>query len=277
MNIKNKTSKSIDTHNFTQEIPIGSFSEQTSKNKVSVIVAAFNSAHEIECTINSFVNQSYQKKELIIIDGGSTDGTLELIKRYENKIDFWISEPDRGIADAFNKGVTLAKGDFIYFIGAGDFFWKSNVLEKVMEGVDSKIDMLVCGRINRTTEDGKTVLYTSSLNFKKWMLLYKMGLPHQGLFTNKIFFDKYGLFDLKYKFAMDYELLLRAYKEFPDVVMKDVIVAAWRDGGVGKGRILEVLEEFRKIKIKNKIAPTLIINLITLASKIKYLLDRLLK
>jgi len=250
---------------------------EKSINKVSVIIATHNCVQGIEKTVNSFISQKYKEKELIIIDGGSTDGTINLIKKNQRKITYWISESDRGIADAFNKGVRAAKGDYIYFLGGGDFFWKNDVLEKVMDGVDSKIDMLVCGRINRTTEDGKKVLYTSTLNFKKWMLLYKMGLPHQGLFTNKKFFKKYGLFDLNWKFAMDYELLLRAYKEFPNVVMKDVIVAAWKDGGVGKGRILEVLEEFRKIKIKNKIAPTPLINLIGLASKSKYILDNLIK
>lgn len=245
------------------------------KNKVSVVIATYNCVQGIETTIKSFVNQKYKNKELIIIDGGSTDGTVDLIKKYKSKITYWVSEPDRGIADAFNKGVRASKGNYIYFIGAGDFFWKNDVLEKVMAGINPKIDILVCGRINRTTEDGRKVLYTSSLNFKKWMLLYKMGLPHQGLFTNKKFFDKYGSFDLNYKFAMDYELLLRAYKEFPNVVMRDVIVAAWKAGGVGKGRILRVLEEFRKIKIKNNIAPKFIINLIYLASVLKYFLDRI--
>jgi len=245
--------------------------------KVSIIIATLNNRKELNKTLISASNQSYKNKEIILIDGGSIDGMVNLIKKYKSKITYWISEPDRGISDAFNKGVKAAKGDYIYFIGAGDFFWKDDVLEKVMEGVDPKIDMLVCGRINRTTEDGKRVLYTSSLNFKKWMLLYKMGLPHQGLFTNKKFFDKYGSFDLNYKFAMDYELLLRAYKEFPNVVMKDVIVTAWKAGGVGKGRILDVLEEFRKIKIKNKVAPTFLINLIYLASILKYFIDEILK
>ncbi len=246
-------------------------------NEVSVIIATYNCVQGLEKTINSYINQKYKEKELIIIDGGSTDGTVDLIKKYKNNVNYWISKPDKGISDAFNKGVKASKGDFIYFLGAGDFFWKDNVLDKVMEGINSDTDMLVCGRINRTTEDGKKLLYTSTLNFKKWMLLYKMGLPHQGLFTNKNFFKKYGLFDLNWKFAMDYELLLRAYKEFPNVVMKDVVVAAWRDGGVGKGRILEVLEEFRKIKIKNRIAPTFLINIIAIASKIKYLLDTILQ
>lgn len=239
---------------------------------ISVIIATYNPGKSLETTIKSFVDQKYKDKELIIVDGGSTDGTKDTIKKYKNIISYWVSEPDKGISDAFNKGVRKATGDYLYFIGAGDFFWKKDVLEKVMAGINPKTDLLVCGRINRTTEDGKRVLYTSTLNFKKWMLIYKMGLPHQGLFTNRKFFQKYGKFDLNCKYAMDYELLLRAFKDFPNVVMKDVIVAAWRAGGVGKGRILKVLDEFRKIKIKNKIAPTFLINLIYLASAAKYLL-----
>ena len=236
------------------------------QNKVSVIVATYNCKGEIEKTIKSFVDQTYRNKELIIIDGDSTDGTVEIIKKYEKYIANWVSKPDKGISDAFNKGVKASKGDYLYFIGAGDCFWSEDALERMMDGV--KDETLVCGRINRVSEDGNNILYTSSLDFEKWHLLYKMGLPHQALFTHKKFFDEYGLFDLNCKYAMDYELLLRAYKNFPNVVLKDVIVAAWREGGIGKDRTEEVLEEYRKIKIKNNIAPFCLIELISWVSRL---------
>jgi len=240
------------------------------RNKVSVVVATYNSGKEIEKTIKSFIGQDYINKELIIVDGGSNDETVEILKKYEKHIAYWISEPDKGISDAFNKGIKAAKGDYLYFIGAGDYFWSEDVLDKMMKNVDPEIDLLVCGKIKRVSEDGKKVLYTSSLDFKKWMLLYKMGLPHQALFTNRKFFDKYGLFDLNCKYAMDYELLLRSYSSFPKLVMKNVVVAAWREGGVGKNKIGEVLSEYHRIRLKNKIAPKVLLDFIYLISKLRY-------
>jgi len=241
-----------------------------SANKVSVIVATYNNHLELEKTINSFVSQKYSNKELVIIDGGSKDGTVEIIKKYQKHITHWVSEKDQGIADAFNKGVAMASGDYIYFLGAGDYFWSNDVLEKMMENIDSEKDVLVCGKINRIAEKTNNVLYSSNLNFRKWHLLYRMGLPHQALFMNKQYFDKYGLFDENCKYSMDYELLLRSYRNFPKVILKDVVVAAWKAGGVGKGKISNILDEYKAIRIKNKIAPKLIIDLIDVISRIKY-------
>lgn len=241
--------------------------------KISVIVATYNCGKTLVQTIKSFTSQNYPNKELIIIDGGSKDETVSIIKKYYKDISSWKSEPDKGISDAFNKGIKVSSGNYIFFLGAGDFFWKNDVLKKIMVGVNPEKDLLVCGRINRIPANGNKVIYTSSLNFKKWTLLYKMGLPHQGLFINKKYFDKYGMFDLKCKYAMDYEILLRAYKEFPKVVLKDVIVSAWREGGIGKDKTLEIFDEYKRIKIKNKIAPTFFINMIDLASRLKYLID----
>lgn len=238
--------------------------------KVSVIIATYNCESDIEKTIRSFNDQTYRDKELIIIDAGSTDGTVEIIKKHKKDINYWISEPDKGISDAFNKSVKAAKGDYIYFIGAGDYFWSNDSIKRMMTGVDKEKDILVCGRINRVTENGKKVLYTSSISFKKWMLLYKMGLPHQALFTNKKYFDNYGLFDENCRYAMDYELLLRAYKEFPRVVIKDVVVTAWRAGGIGTNKIDSILNEYHRIRLKNRIASVFVLNLIYLLSKLRY-------
>lgn len=238
--------------------------------KVSVIIATYNCESEIEKTIKSFNSQTYRNKELIVIDGGSKDGTVKIIKRYKKNIAYWVSEPDKGISEAFNKGVKAAKGDFLYFIGAGDYFWSDSVLKKVMDGINPNSDMLVCGRINRMNEKGDEILYTSTLNLRKWMMIYKMGYPHQGLFTNRKFFEKYGMFDLNCKYAMDYDLLLRAYKTFPRVIMKDLVVAAWKAGGVGKGKTMNVLDEYNRIRIKNKIEPVFVLNLIYLISKLRY-------
>ncbi len=240
------------------------------KPVISVITPSLNHGSDLENTIISFISQDYLKKELLVIDGGSKDNTKEIIRKYQKYIDYWVSEPDKGISDAFNKGVKAAKGDYLYFMGAGDFFWSKDILQKMMQGINPEIDILVCGRINRIAEKGDQVLYTSGINFHKWQLLYKMGLPHQALFMNKRYFYKYGLFDIKCKFAMDYDLLLRSYKIFPAVVLKDIIVAAWREGGVGKDKTLQIYDEYKKIRLKNHIAPAMLINIIDFLSRMKY-------
>lgn len=240
------------------------------KPLISIITASYNSGAHLEKTILSVLNQAYDNVEHIIVDGGSKDNTPDVLKKYSNNPKVhWISEPDKGISDAFNKGLKLARGEYINFQGAGDCFSNDDVIEKIMENIDPARDMLICGRIRRVSETGE-LKYVSSLAFKKWNLIYKMGLPHQALFTNKKFFKKFGIFDLDCKYAMDYELLLRAYSKFPEVILKDVIISEWREGGVGQGNTDAVIDEYHKIKVKNHIAPVWLIWLVDSLIKLRY-------
>jgi glycosyltransferase involved in cell wall biosynthesis len=229
------------------------------KPLVSIITVVFNGARFLEETIASVLAQDYDNLEFIIIDGGSTDGTLELIRKHEQVIDYWVSEKDRGISDAFNKAVTLAAGDYLNFQGAGDYLVGNSVVAEMMQNVDAGRDMLVCGRVQRVAETlEKKVLWVAperyTPTFDKHTLLLRMPFPHQALFTHRNMFDRYGLFDTANRFTMDYEHLLRAYRDFPAVLLRDVIVSAWREGGVGTGRLLECLREQVKIKRQNKVA-----------------------
>jgi hypothetical protein len=104
-----------------------------------------------------------------------------------------------------------------------------------------------------------------------------MSLPHQGLFINKEFFAKYGDFDLNTKYCMDYELLLRAYFDFPQVISKDIVIANWRADGLGEGKTHEVIKEYYKIKRLNKVAPNYILRLIFIWDNLKLFLNRLLR
>ena len=242
------------------------------KPLISIITATLNSGTSLEKTILSVLNQSYENVEHIIIDGGSKDNTLEILEKYKNNYKVrWISEPDKGISDAFNKGLRIAKGEYINFQGAGDCFSDNDAIENIMQGINRTKDMLVCGRIKRMSEAGE-LKYVSSLKFKKWYLIYKMGLPHQALFTNRKFFQKFGEFNLNCKYAMDYDLLLRAYPKFPEVILKDVIVSAWEEGGIGQGNTMAVLREYDYIRKKNKIAPTWILNLVSRLTKLRYVI-----
>jgi glycosyltransferase involved in cell wall biosynthesis len=273
---------------------------------VSIITATYNADDYLEQSIKSVLSQTYPNIEYIVMDGCSKDNTLSILRSFEQKSRlrrgfggqvkvkspaciplrreasagrkklkfYWKSEKDRGIADAFNKGIRMSHGDYIYFFGAGDVLKTPHVISQMMERVDSKKDMIVCGRIERIKQGKRyEVLYTSSLRFFPWMLLYKMALPHPGMFMHRNFFTLYGHFDIRYKYAMDYELLLRAYRQFPKVVLKNIIVDGWREGGIGQNKRPEVLNESHLARVKNRIAPLWMLWIIHVAICVRYVIE----
>lgn len=239
---------------------------------ISIIIATFNAERYVQRCFESVANQDYQSLEIIVIDGGSTDGTVKIIKKYESKIkNFqWISEKDRGIADAFNKGLRLATGDYIYFLGSDDILTGPRVMSSLVKGINKDKDVFVCGRVACVNRDSLQTLTVSSIRFYPWQFLYKMALPHQGLLTNRRFFLTYGYFDISSRYAMDYELLLRAYRRFPHVILKDVVVAKWSSGGIGADNTEAVLTEYDRIRKQKRIAPFWVLHLIHLAAKVRY-------
>ena len=244
---------------------------------ISIITAVYNGEKYLEDTIQSILNQTYKNMEYIIIDGGSTDRTLEIIKKYDDKIDYWVSEKDQGISDAFNKGVKLAQGIYINFQGDGDGFVANDSLEKVFQDINSDKDIFVSAKIKRIDILGDEIFVSKqSKLFDKRSLLFRMSMPHQGLFTHISYFKKYGLFDATNIFSMDYEHLLRSYKEFPRVILRDVIVAQWRADGLGNGRFLEIFQEYDKIKRDHKIANGFILSLMNSWILLKYFIKRIM-
>ncbi|TLS69320.1 glycosyltransferase family 2 protein [Photobacterium damselae] len=245
---------------------------------ITIITAVFNGEKHLEETILSILNQTYDNIELIIIDGGSNDGTLDIIKKYQHAIDYWVSEPDKGISDAFNKGVTLARGDYINFQGDGDGFYAKDSLSQMINNVDPYTDMFISGRIQRVCMDGSE-MYVSEFKskFNKKSLLFRMSIPHQGLLTNIKYFKKYGLFDINNRFCMDYEHLLRAYHDFPKIVVKNVIVAKWRADGLGNNREIDIFREYNKIKVDNKVASIPSLFIINYWTLFKYYIRKIIK
>ncbi len=169
---------------------------------VSIITPTLNSEKFVEKTILSVLNQTYKNIEYIIIDGGSTDGTAEIIKKYEGKIDYWVSEPDKGIYDAMNKGLDAAKGQWIFFLGADDMLYDSLTIEAVSSQLRDDTSV-VFGKVRYT--NGKEV--KSRLNL---ITLLHNTVHHQSAFYNANLFYNWR-YDSTKKLISDYELNLIIY------------------------------------------------------------------
>lgn len=254
---------------------------QDSLPVITFVVAIYNAAETLETTLLSILGQTYPNKELLIIDGGSTDGSLAIIQRYDSRIDYWISEPDNGIGDAFNKGVRLAQGMYINFQGAGDVMESDEVISEMVKLLGPARPSLISGRIRRVDEkDIHQTLWISpqprSGKFDPGSLLWKMSLYHQGLFTHRSFFEQYGYFDENLRFSMDYEHLLRAYGKFPEVFLADLIISRWRADGVGQNRDLEIFREYDLIKRRNRIAPGIVLTFVNLWTIAKFRIKQII-
>jgi glycosyltransferase involved in cell wall biosynthesis len=235
---------------------------------ITVITVVFNGAKTLEQTILSVVNQTYKNVEFIIIDGGSTDGTLDIIRKYEYAIDYWVSEPDKGIYDAWNKGLAKASGEWIAFLGSDDIYLEgaidayANLIigfrDRPVDYISSRINLIKDNKVLRTI--GQQWNWKS---FKK-----NMNVAHVGSLHRHTLFEKYGLFDVTYKICGDYELLLRPREnlqaEFINITTVDM-----RLGGVSNSNS-SVFYEVARIKISHGLLTKFWANLDLIYSKFKY-------
>lgn len=198
---------------------------------VSVVTVVFNNHNTIADTIDSILNQSYQKIEYIIIDGGSTDGTIDIINSYGNRISKFISEPDDGMYDALNKGIQLASGEIIGLLNSDDFFCDNFVIEKIVKSFSENEIESVFGDVQYVDPDNinKVVRYYSSKFFR--ISKFRLGFmpAHPSFYAKRDLFSKYGLYKKNYKIAADFELVMRfllinrvsfKYIEMPFVSMR---------------------------------------------------------
>ena len=183
--------------------------------KISIVTATYNSGKTVRDTFKSVLLQNYDNYELIVVDGGSKDGTVDIIREYEPLFDGrmrWISEPDRGIYDAMNKGIYMASGDVVGLLNSDDFFSSNDILSAVAKAFydDFCLDA-VYGDVHfvRDGDLNKCVRYYSSRLFRRSWMRFGFMPAHPSFYCKRHVYDKYGAFELKYKVAADFECLLR--------------------------------------------------------------------
>lgn len=179
--------------------------------KISIITTTYNSASTIKDTLESVNSQNYSIIEHIIVDGGSKDNTLSLVERYGKSVSTVISEPDKGIYDAMNKGIKAATGDVIGMLNSDDFFTSDDIIETVVDNFkNSDIDALY-GDIHFVNPDdiSKCVRYYSSAIFKPPLFRFGLMPAHPSFYMKRELYEKHGLYSLDYKIASDYDLLIR--------------------------------------------------------------------
>lgn len=231
---------------------------------ISIIVAVYNGKTTLQQCIDSVVQQTYSNKELIIIDGGSQDGTVELLQANDDCLSYWVSEPDDGIYNAWNKALAHAKGEWICFLGADDYFWDAQVLEKMAEQL-VKVSSVVCiayGQVMLINFAGES-LYTEGKSWKSIKERFKqvMCIRHQAVMHRRNLFEQYGIFDESFRIAGDYELLLRNLKKMDACFIPDIIVVGMRQGGVSSdpANSLATMQELRRAqRLHNLYRPGLI-------------------
>ncbi|TQD23863.1 glycosyltransferase family 2 protein [Methanolobus vulcani] len=224
----------------------------TKKTLISVIIAVYNGAKTLQRCIDSVSNQTFKNKELIIIDGGSTDGTIDILKANNDKIAYWISEPDNGIYNAWNKALEHANGEWIYFLGSDDYLWENKVFEELetyLIKAESESIQLVYGQVARVNENNEICCIDGSSWDHTWNGIMIDGVctfTHQGMFHHRNLFESYGIFNESFKIVGDYELLIRAFKQGGYALfVNGLIVAGMQTGGITDNCIKLVKETAR--------------------------------
>jgi glycosyltransferase len=226
--------------------------------KVSVITAVFNNKQQIGDCIRSVLFQSFQEIEYIIIDGGSTDGTLDVIKGYSSRISKWTSEPDRGIYDALNKGLGMATGDIVSFLNADDIYAKDYVIDKVVSRMTGHSADCCYGDllyVDKNNTD-RIIRYWKSEPYKKELFYWGWMPPHPTFFARREIYDRYGYFNTAFTISADYELMLRfmVRHEISTHYIPEVLVKM-RTGGASnrslKNLIIKTAEDYKAWKVNN--------------------------
>jgi len=208
------------------------------KPSLSIITVVYNGERYLEQTIKSIINQTYNNIEYIIIDGASTDGTIDIIKKYEDHIDYWISEPDEGIYDAMNKGIASASNKYLWFVNAGDEIYKSNVVENIFSAQGYDIYYGHIAPINNNQEVIKIHFAPPKLTFKQ--MFKGMIVSHQAIIIRKSLLLEYNL---HYQCVADYDWIIKALKNTNAIYFTNIVFAKYLIGGFSNQHFKQCWQE----------------------------------
>jgi glycosyltransferase involved in cell wall biosynthesis len=227
------------------------------KPLISIITASFNAAAFIEQCMQSVLSQQFNDFEYVVIDGGSTDGTRELIEKYSDRLAYWHSRPDRGLAHAFNQGVEHSHGQWLLFLNSDDYFVDDAVLSKLAVALraNSQADV-VLGQVMVVSREAvpKRVGGPYGGSFSWVGLIMNNIIPHQAAATNRALFQRIGSFSEDFRIAMDYEHFLRAGSKLK-VQYVPLLVAFMRDGGMSKASIEPTLNDWHRARVVTRALP----------------------
>ena len=221
--------------------------------KVSIITATYNSAGTLRNTLDSILGQTYKDIESIIVDGGSKDGTLDIVREYEPKFGGrmrWISEPDKGIYDAMNKGIRMASGDVIGVLNSDDFYYDSQVVKDIAAAFERQQIDCVYGDLVFVQADNtdKVVRIWKGSQYEKGAFLKGWHPAHPTFYARRECFDKYGAFNLDYSVSADFELMLRFIekRQIPNTYL-DRFFVKMRWGGESTGTLRNIIKGNKNI------------------------------
>lgn len=225
--------------------------------RISIITVCYNSSKTIENTIKSVQNQNYPDIEYIIIDGASIDGTVDIIRKYENIIDKWVSEPDRGLYDAINKGISRATGLYVGILNSDDVFFENNTVEKIANFLKANAELdAVTGDIVQH-RNGKIIRKYSSAKWLPHKLKIGFMPPHPSIFMRTALFEKFGNYSTDYKIGADYELIIRYFLKnkikykYSGITTTSMTVGGVSSSGINSYNI--ITREIKKAFVQNGI------------------------
>lgn len=237
----------------------------SSRNKLSVITIVFNNAKDIERTMRSVLNQNYPNIEYIVVDGASTDGTVAIIEKYRNRLSKFISEPDQGIYDAMNKGLSLATGDYVLFMNSGDEIYAYETVSDVFDTAASAD--IYYGETEMFNDQWQSLgqrRHCAPENFNWKSFKYGMSVSHQAIYIKRSIVSD---FDLQYKYSADIDWIIRAAKNASSIVNTHIYVAKYLVGGISKKKHMASLKErFRIFSKYYGLIPNLLNHLVIATS-----------
>lgn len=207
--------------------------------RLSIVIATYNAASTLQQCLSSVARQTFTARELIVVDGGSVDSTVEIVRRNSAHLAYWHSRPDKGIYDAWNQALDRARGEYVCFLGADDMFHSPDTVATIFEAAGEREYDLITGR-GRLIDAAGAHEFGKAWNHRK--VERRMTICHPGTLHRRDLFERFGRFDTRYKIAADYDFLLRLPADLRTLHL-DRVIADLADGGISRDRKWLMLRE----------------------------------